>query len=91
MSIKHTNGGESPALRPAPGTGHDRHNIQPCTTVPPTVLVTELDNGRLILQGRPDGPRMYLSPADAVPLRRELAVAFRSTDLELCGDQGEAR
>jgi hypothetical protein len=52
-------------------------SVRPCTTMPPTVLMTELDNGTLILQGRPDGPRVSLSPADAVPLRRELAIAHR--------------
>jgi hypothetical protein len=50
-------------------------------TMPPTVLVTGLDNDTLILQGRPDGPRRYLSPEDAVPLRRELARAIGSPDL----------
>jgi hypothetical protein len=55
------------------------------------VLMTELDSGALILQGRPDGPRVRLSQADAVPLRRELTAAFRRTELELCGDQDDAR
>ncbi|MGH3548575.1 MAG: hypothetical protein ACRDQU_10800 [Pseudonocardiaceae bacterium] len=48
--------------------------------MPPTVLVTEMDNGAVILQGRPDGPRVYLSRAEAVPLKRELAAAFGSTE-----------
>ncbi len=51
-------------------------NIQPCTPVPPTVLVTELNNGTLIIQARPDGLRVRLGPTDAVPLKRELAAAF---------------
>jgi hypothetical protein len=61
------------------------------TTVPPTVLVTELDNGVLIIQGRPEGPRVYLSRVDALPLRRELAAAFGSAERALLDDQGEAR
>lgn len=35
--------------------GHD--GLQSCVIVPPTVLVTELDNGTLILQGRPGSHR----------------------------------
>lgn len=66
--------------------------IRLSTIMPPTVLVTELDNGTLILQGRPDGPRVWLSPADAVPLRRELVSAFRSTKLAVADDdQGQIR
>lgn len=56
--------------------------------MPPTVLVTELDNGTLVLQGRPDGPRRYLGPAEAVPLRRELARAFETGDVRCAGDEG---
>jgi hypothetical protein len=43
--------------------------------------VTELDNGTLILQGRPDGPRVWLNPEEAVPLKRQLAAAFGRTRL----------
>lgn len=68
------------------------HGIQPSTTVPPTVLITELDNGTLIVQGRPDGPRVWLNPDDAVPLQRELAVVFGRTRPAGASDgQGEAR
>ena len=62
------------------------HGIRPYVTVPPTVLVTELDNGTLILQGRPDGPRVWLSPNEAVPLKRELEAAFGRTKLGAAGD-----
>jgi hypothetical protein len=73
---------------PSSGVGR---SIGPGTAVPSTVLMTELGTGTLILQGRPDGPRVRLSQADAVPLRRELTAAFRRTELELCGDQDDAR
>ncbi|MGH3669064.1 MAG: hypothetical protein ACRDSH_00285 [Pseudonocardiaceae bacterium] len=63
--------------------------IQPSTTTPPTVLLTELDSGTLILQGRPDGPRVYLSGADSAPLRRELARVFGRTDRTSSGGQAE--
>lgn len=63
--------------------------IRPRTAMAPTVLVTELDNGALILQGRPDGPRVYLSRVDAVPFRRELAAAFGRTEL-VVSDHSEA-
>jgi hypothetical protein len=59
-------------------------------SMPPTVVVTELDNGTLILQGRPDGPRMSLKPDEAVPLRLALAMAFGSPDLTPSSGQGEA-
>lgn len=69
-----------------------RRGTAPGITVPPTVLLTALDNGTLVLQGRPDGPWARLSPADAAPLRRELAAAFRRTELAATSDdQGEAR
>lgn len=60
------------------GGGGIRGNIRTGTAVPPTVLVTAMDTGALIVQGRPDGPRVYLTPGEAVALRRELATAFRS-------------
>ncbi len=76
---------ESQAL---PNTGR---GIRPTTTVPPTVLMTELDNGTLILQGRPDGPRVSLNPADTMPLRYELARAFGSTAaFTTRNDEGDA-
>lgn len=63
---------------------HDRQHrgngstIRTSTAVPPTVLVTETDTGALIVQGRPDGPRVYLSPGEALALRRELTTVFES-------------
>jgi hypothetical protein len=68
------------------------HGIPPGRTVPPTVLVTELDNGSLILQGRPEGPRVWLGPAEAAPLKQELVAAFGRTRLAAPGDdQDQAR
>lgn len=52
--------------------------IRTGAVMPPTVLVTETDTGALIVQGRPDGLRVYLSPGEAVALRRELATAIGS-------------
>lgn len=69
-----------------------RISIRPKSAVPPTVLVTELDNGTLILQGRPDGPCVWLEPDDAAPLKRELAAAFDRFELTATSnDQGEVR
>ena len=61
------------------------------TAMPPTVLVTEMDTGALVVQGRPDGPRVYLTPVEAVALRRELATAFRNAERELRDGQGGPR
>lgn len=60
------------------------------TAIPPTVLVTELDTGELVIQGRPDGPRVRLSPADALPLRWELAAAFECAEQAAADDLDEA-
>ena len=60
-------------------------------TTPSTVLVTVLDNGTMVLQGRPDRPRVYLSPSDTASHKRELAAVFLPTELRLCGDQDDAR
>ena len=65
-------------------------DIPPRMLMPPTVLVTALDDGALILQGRPDGPRVWLEPDEAAPLRRALARAFGSPDLVSSSGQGEA-
>jgi hypothetical protein len=57
--------------------------------VPPTVLVTAMDKGVQILQGRPDGPRVSLTPGRALALRRELAAAFGSAERRLGDGQGD--
>lgn len=66
-------------------------SIRPGTAVPGSVLVSDMGDGSLLLEGWRDGPSAYLSPADAVPFRRQLAAAFGSPDLTLSGSQGEAR
>jgi hypothetical protein len=60
----------------------------------------QLGIGRSLLPGTPvvlvagrdrrDGPSAYLSPADVVLLRRELAAAFGSSDPAPSGGQSEA-
>lgn len=68
----------------------NRRSIRPGTAVPPTLLVADMGDGSLFLQGSQDGPTVYLSPSDAVSLRRELAAAFGSADLTPSDDQGDA-
>ena len=57
-------------------------SLQPPSPVPAIVLVAS--------PGRRDGPSAYLSPADVVLLRRELAAAFGNSDPTPSGGQGEA-
>lgn len=63
------------------GQGQQQHgigrSIWPGTDVPPTVLVADMVDGSLFLRGWRDGPTTYLSPDDAVPLRRELAAGLQ--------------
>lgn len=84
------------ADNPRRGDGQDQqphsigHSIRPSTAVPPTVLVFDMGGGSLFLEGWRDGPSAYLCPADAVPLRRELARSFGSPDSTPSDGQGEA-
>jgi hypothetical protein len=64
--------------------------IRPSTALPPTLLVTELDTGELVVQGRPAGPRVRLSPDDALPLRWELAAAFERAEQVVPSNDGDA-
>ena len=73
------------------GHGNDQAGQQHDAQRGTTVLVTELDDGALVVQGRPDGPRAYLNSADAAPLKRELAATFQPTKLRLCTDQDDVR
>jgi hypothetical protein len=70
------------------GTGR---GTRPGTAVPRLVLVSDMGDGSLLLKAWRDGPSAYLSPADAVPLRRQLAAAFGSPNITPSGRQGEAR
>jgi hypothetical protein len=70
------------------GTGR---SIGPGTAVPRSVLVSDMGEGSLLFEAWREGPSAYLSPADAVPLRRALAAAFGSPDLTPSGNQGRAR
>ena len=84
------NGGPHPATRDSPGFGHGARgddlsgllgigrSIRPGIAVPATVLVVDMGGGALYLAGWREGPSAYLTPEDAVPLRRELARAFGS-------------
>lgn len=64
-------------------------SLRPGTGVP-GVLVADRGEGSLFLQSWRDGPSAHLSPADAIPLRRELAAAFGSRELAVHGDQNDA-
>ncbi len=66
-------------------------SIRPGTAVPSKVLVSTMGDGSLLLEGWREGPSAYLSPADALPLRRQLAVAFGSPHRTPSTRQGEAR
>lgn len=61
--------------------------IRPGAAVPPTVLVADMGDGTLLLQGWRVGPNAYVCAADADPLREALAAAFGS-DLVSAGRSG---
>lgn len=69
---------------------HIARSLRPRTAVPPTLLIADMGDGSVLLQGWREGPSAYLCPADAAPLKRELAAAFGSTELTPCTDEGEA-
>ncbi|MGH3696614.1 MAG: hypothetical protein ACRDRX_21940 [Pseudonocardiaceae bacterium] len=50
-----------------------------------------MGDSSLLLEGWREGPRAYLSPADALPLRRQLTVAFGSPQRTPSTSQGAAR
>lgn len=51
-------------------------SIRPGARVPSTLLVAEMRDGALFLQGWRDGPAAYVIPEDAGPLHQALAAAF---------------
>lgn len=59
-----------------PASSSAERSIRPGTTVPAVVVVSDVGDGSLLLEAWRGGPSAYLSPADAVPLKRQLAVAF---------------
>jgi hypothetical protein len=67
-----------------------QRSIRPGTGTPPTVLVADMGNGALFVEGWRDGPSAYLSPSDALPLRRVLAMVFGSTVLPPSSEPDEA-
>jgi hypothetical protein len=66
-------------------------SIRRGTAVPPAVLVADMSDGFLRLQGRDEGPSVYLTPPELEPLKRKPAAAFGSIELALRGGHGEAR
>jgi hypothetical protein len=66
-------------------------SIRPATAAPRSVVVSDIGDGSLLLEAWRDGPSAYLSSADAVPFKRQLAAPFGSTDLSPSSSQGEAR
>lgn len=74
-----------------PGQSGVGRSLRPRTAVPPTLLVADMGDGSVLLQGWRDGPSAYLCPADAAPLKRELAAAFGNLELTRCADEGEAQ
>ena len=73
------------------GHGNDQAGQQHDAQRGTTVLVTELDDGALVVPGQPQGPRAYLNSADATPLKQELTAAFQPTKPRLCADQDDVR
>lgn len=63
-------------------------SIRPGTACPVTVLVADMGDGSMLLQGWRVGPSAYLCPEDAVALKRELTRAFGSADIRARDDQG---
>jgi hypothetical protein len=80
--------GDDNSEQTSSGTGR---SIRPGTAVPRSVLLSDMGEGSLLLYGWWEGPSAYLSPADAVPLRRALAAAFSSPDLTPSGNQGQTQ
>jgi hypothetical protein len=58
--------------------GDTGYCIRPGTAVPSTVLVADMGDGALLLQGWQVGLSAYVCAADAGPLREALGVAFGS-------------
>ena len=72
-------------------SSNTRRRIRPGMAVPGSGPVSDTGDGPLLREDWQAKPRAYLSPADAVPLRRQLAAAFGSPNITPSGRQGEAR
>ncbi len=77
------------------GNGHVppgiHHSIRPGVPAPETVLVSVMIDGRYLLMAYPPAqPAVLLLAKDAVPPRRELAAAFKTTDVAVHTGRGEA-
>jgi hypothetical protein len=53
-------------------------SIRPGVPIPATLLVAQMGDGALFLQGWRDGPHAYVVPEGSGPLRQALAAAFGS-------------
>lgn len=62
--------------QPDPAVPGLERSIRPGVPVPATLLVAEMRDGALFLQGWRDGPGAYVIAEDAGPLRQALAAAF---------------
>lgn len=65
-------------------------SIRPGVAVPRSVLVSDMGDGSLLLEGWRDGPSAYLSAADAMPFRRQLTAAFGKPNFTPSGGRGRA-
>ena len=74
-----------------PTSSGNGRSIRPGTAVPRSVLVSDMGDGSLLLEGWRDGPSAYLIPADAMPLRRQLAAAFGRSTFTPSRGQGEVQ
>lgn len=81
-------GGDDNGEQTASGIGR---SIRPGTAVPSTVLLSDMGDGSVLLEAWREGPSAYLSPSDALPLKRELVRAFGGIELARRGSQGDAR
>lgn len=70
-------------------TGLDR-SIRPGVPVPATLLVAQMCDGALLLQGWRSGPSAYVISQDAEPLRHALATAFGSAGHGTTTDQPQS-
>lgn len=64
------------------GRGGLERSIRPGAPVPSTLLVAEMRDGAMFLQGWRGGPAAYVIGSDAGPLRQALAAAFGVGDDE---------